>query len=154
MSMTDSMDENLAKSLSACDKAKDSDLIFFPEIQLSPFFPQYEKRDASKYLVTMDSPYVKAFINKAKEINSCIVPNMYMEIGDKCYDCCVVTTGTDMVQEVAKMLSHSRFLRLCEILFIYRIFSLRRFTFLHFCGAWVYRQSEPSFLRKTAFSTG
>lgn len=64
------MDENLAKSLSACDKAKDSDLIFFPEIQLSPFFPQYEKRNASKYLVTMDSPYVKAFIDKAKEINS------------------------------------------------------------------------------------
>lgn len=55
MSMTESMDENLAKSLCACDKAKDSDLIFFPEIQLSPFFPQYEKRDASRYLVTLDS---------------------------------------------------------------------------------------------------
>ena len=103
MSMTDSMDENLAKSLCACDKAKDSDLIFFPEIQLSPFFPQYEKRDASKYLVTMDSPYVKAFIDKSKEINSCIVPNMYMKIDSKCYDCCVVTTGTDVVQEAAKM---------------------------------------------------
>lgn len=109
MSMTDSMDENLAKSLSACDKAMDSDLIFFPEIQLSPFFPQYEKRDASKYLVTMDSPYVKAFTDKAKEINSCIVPNMYMKIDSKCYDCCVVTIGTDVVQEAAKMLSHSRF---------------------------------------------
>lgn len=24
--------------------AKDSDLLFFSEIQLSPFFPQYEKR--------------------------------------------------------------------------------------------------------------
>ena len=24
-----------------------------------------------------------------------------------------------------------------------RFFSLSRFTFLHFCGAWVYRQSEP-----------
>lgn len=97
------MDENLAKSLSACDKAKDSDLIFFPEIQLSPFFPQYEKRDASKYLVTMDSPYVKAFIDKAKEINSCIVPNMYIDIGDKCYDCSFATVGATTMKSVAKM---------------------------------------------------
>ena len=108
MSMTDSMDENLAKSLSACDKAKDSDLIFFPEIQLSPFFPQYEKRDASKYLVTMDSPYVKAFIDKAKEINSCIVPNMYMKIDSKYYDCCVVTTGTDRYKKQQKWYTSHR----------------------------------------------
>lgn len=103
MSMTESMDENLAKSLCACDKAKDSDLIFFPEIQLSPFFPQYEKRDASKYLVTMDSPYVKAFIDKAKEINSCIVPNMYMKIGDQCYDCSFATASATTMKSVAKM---------------------------------------------------
>lgn len=103
MSMTESMDENLAKSLCACDKTKDSDLIFFPEIQLSPFFPQYEKRDASRYLVTMDSPYVTAFIYKAKEINSCIVPNVYMKIDNKCYDCCFVTIGTQVVHKIAKM---------------------------------------------------
>lgn len=103
MSMTESMDDNLEKSLCACDKAKDSDFIFFPEIQLSPFFPQYEKRDASRYLVTMDSPYVTAFIDKAKEINSCIVPNVYMKIDNKCYDCCFVTIGTQVVHKIAKM---------------------------------------------------
>lgn len=103
MSMTESMDENLAKSLCACDKAKDSDLIFFPEIQLSPFFPQYEKGDASRYLVTMDSPYVTAFINKAEEINSFIVPNVYMKIDNKCYDCSFATNGAKMVRIVAKM---------------------------------------------------
>ena len=41
MSMTDKIEENLNKSLNFCDKAKDCDLLFFPEIQLSPFFPQY-----------------------------------------------------------------------------------------------------------------
>lgn len=103
MSMTESMDENLAKSLCACDKAKDSDLIFFPEIQLSPFFPQYEKRDASRYLVEMNSPYVTAFIDKAKEINSCIVPNVYMKIDGKCYDCCFVADVVQVHNNVAKM---------------------------------------------------
>ena len=47
------------------------------------------------------------------------------------------------VDTVSKNAFTQPFLRLCEILFIYLIFSLRRFTFLHFCGAWVYRQSEP-----------
>ena len=39
MRMTDSVEENLQKSLVFCDEAADSDLLFFPEIQLSPFFP-------------------------------------------------------------------------------------------------------------------
>ena len=33
------------KSLLFCDQADGTDLLFFPEIQLSPFFPQYEKRN-------------------------------------------------------------------------------------------------------------
>lgn len=41
MSMSGSMDENLKKSLAFCDAAAGSDLLFFPEVQLTPFFPQY-----------------------------------------------------------------------------------------------------------------
>lgn len=44
MKMTDSIDANLDKTLRYCDQAKESDLLFFPEIQLSPFFPQYLSR--------------------------------------------------------------------------------------------------------------
>ncbi len=39
------------KSLKFCDLAEDCDLLFFPEIQLSPFFPQYEKQDAEMYVM-------------------------------------------------------------------------------------------------------
>ncbi len=46
MHMTEKISENLARSLRFCDEAADSDLLFFPEIQLTPFFPQYEKRSA------------------------------------------------------------------------------------------------------------
>ena len=45
MSMTGSMDENLKKSLAFCDAAAGSDLLFFPEVQLTPFFPQYAGRN-------------------------------------------------------------------------------------------------------------
>ena len=56
MRMTDSMEENLRTSLEMCALARGSDLLFFPEIQLTPFFPQYEKRDVSKYALTPDFP--------------------------------------------------------------------------------------------------
>lgn len=38
MRMTDSMDENLRTSLEMCALARGSNLLFFPEIQLTPFF--------------------------------------------------------------------------------------------------------------------
>lgn len=31
----------------------------FPEIQLTPFFPQYENKDVSDYVMTFNHPYVK-----------------------------------------------------------------------------------------------
>lgn len=39
MSMTNDLAANLEKSLKYCDLAKVCDLVFFPEIQLTPFFP-------------------------------------------------------------------------------------------------------------------
>ena len=46
---------NLKKSLEYCDKARDSYLLFFPEIQLSPFFPQYEKQNVDRYCLKIES---------------------------------------------------------------------------------------------------
>lgn len=43
ISMTENMQENLEKSLLFCDFAKGNDLLFFPEIQLSPFFRSMRK---------------------------------------------------------------------------------------------------------------
>ena len=52
MRMTSNLQENFEKSMKFCDMAKDSDLLFFPEIQLTPFFPQYEKRNVDVYCLT------------------------------------------------------------------------------------------------------
>lgn len=38
MSMGKEISENLDKSLKYCDMAENCDLVFFPEIQLTPFF--------------------------------------------------------------------------------------------------------------------
>lgn len=42
-----------------------ADMILFPEVQLTEFFPQFEKQDVRKYRLQIDSPQVKAFIPKA-----------------------------------------------------------------------------------------
>ena len=60
MRMTGSMDENLKTSLEMCDSAHGCDLLFFPEVQLTPFFPQYEKRDVSGYILKPDSEQKRA----------------------------------------------------------------------------------------------
>ena len=77
MSMTDKIEENLNKSLNFCDKAKDCDLLFFPEIQLSPFFPQYQNKNVEKYCLYESSDEVQKLKEKARNtIFTC--PQMFI----------------------------------------------------------------------------
>ena len=103
MSMTGSMDENLKKSLAFCDAAAGSDLLFFPEVQLTPFFPQYAGRNADAYVVPADSPTVQAFADKARAHGLYLSPNMYLEQGGKRYDASLWLTPEGTCAGVAKM---------------------------------------------------
>lgn len=42
-------------------------MLFFPEIQLSPFFPQYEKSDVTEYVMNTNSSEIIKLAEKAKE---------------------------------------------------------------------------------------
>lgn len=86
MSMTDDINKNLEKSLSFCDKAKDCNLLFFPEIQLTPFFPQYPNRDVAHYCLNEASLQVERFKEKAREHGLFLSPNIYMEYNGSRYD--------------------------------------------------------------------
>lgn len=79
MAMSKNIDSNLQKSLDFCDKAKDCDLLFFPEIQLSPFFPQYEKSDVTEYAMNANSFEIINLAEKAKENSFYLSPNIYLE---------------------------------------------------------------------------
>ena len=59
--ISDNMEEDYQKALNCIKEAavNGAELICFPEIQLSPFFPQYEKIDASRFLLPLSHPYVK-----------------------------------------------------------------------------------------------
>ena len=86
MRMTDSMEENLRTSLEMCTAARGCDLLFFPEIQLTPFFPQYEKRSADRYVLTPGSAEIRALRTAARENGYYMSPNVYLELGGKRYD--------------------------------------------------------------------
>lgn len=45
MAISEDLRENERKTLTCCDEAAESDLLFFPEVQYAPFFPQYEHYD-------------------------------------------------------------------------------------------------------------
>ena len=103
MSMTENMEENLEKSIKYCNKAKDCDLLFFPEIQLSPFFPQYRNRHVDKYCLNEQSTYIKKFVDKAREYNYYISPNVYMEEKGSRYDTSLWINKEGKLVDKAKM---------------------------------------------------
>lgn len=103
ISMCDDLQKNLEKSLEYCDMAKDSDLLFFPEIQLSPFFPQYEKKNVDKYCLNLNADEVKCLAKKAEEHKYYFSPNVYLEQGGNRFDASLWITPDGQVKDVAKM---------------------------------------------------
>ena len=88
MKMDTGMDANFDKTLRLMREASQqgADLIFFPEIQLSPFFPQYEKQDVAAYAMGMESPYVQGVCEACRELNIYASPNFYIRENGRSYD--------------------------------------------------------------------
>ncbi|MBR4979630.1 MAG: carbon-nitrogen hydrolase family protein [Clostridia bacterium] len=88
MKMEQDIEINYRKTLKAIKEAamQKADLILFPEIQFSPFFPQYENFDARNYLLTPDSPYVLGVCECCRENGIFASPNFYIEENGRRYD--------------------------------------------------------------------
>ena len=88
MKMDTDIEKNFQKSLQLIREAaeKKADLICFPEIQLSPFFPQFPDCDVSEYVMTEDSSYVKGIRNACRENHIFASPNFYIEEKGHRYD--------------------------------------------------------------------
>ncbi len=83
-----SIEKNLEKSLFYIRLASEqgADLIVFPEVQLTEFFPQYPKQDVKHYGVTLEGDIVKAFQNACRENEIMASPNLYLSQDGKYYD--------------------------------------------------------------------
>lgn len=105
MKMSTNMDENYEKSIAFLKQAAEcgADLICYPEVQLSPFFAQYEGRDATPYEVTLDSKYVEGFKEACREHHIIATPNFYVSEGGRTYDTNLMIDENGELLGISKM---------------------------------------------------
>jgi len=114
MSMTDNMDENLKKSLHFCREASGSDLLIFPEIQLTPFFPQYPGKNVDRYVTNVEDRNVTALCEQAKHSRMFLSPNMFIEEDGKRSDCSLWITPDGQIEGSASMVHIYQGEKFCE----------------------------------------
>ena len=78
-------------------------LITFPEVQFYPFFPQYPKKDVSRYAFSIEDEKVTRMQEKCRELNMVAVPNFYLEEDGNHYDASVVIDADGRLRGVSKM---------------------------------------------------
>ena len=100
-----SIQNNLEKSLNAIKTAAahGADLILFPEVQLTEFFPQYPGKDVEAYRMTLKSDIVTAFCNACKKYNIMAVPNIYLMEKDRAYDASILIDQNGAILGIQKM---------------------------------------------------
>jgi len=105
MKMSDSVSDNFLKSLDAIEEAakQGADLILFPELQLCPFFPQYEKLDASEYAMPIDHPYIRHLQEVCRTKHIMSAPNFYLLENGNTYDATVLIDRDGTILGTQKM---------------------------------------------------
>lgn len=105
MANSRSVAENLDKSIKAIETAAQNgaDLILFPEVQLTEFFPQYEGKNVDSYRVEPDSEIVKSFCEAAAKNHIMAVPNIYLWENEKAYDASILIGNDGNIKGVQKM---------------------------------------------------
>ena len=105
MRMGTSVEENLEKTLRLIEQAGKggADLIFFPEVQLSPFFPQYEKADAERWAMTADGTEITAIRDACRKFRIHASPNVFLKQGEKRYDASLMIDPDSEILGISKM---------------------------------------------------
>lgn len=96
---------NLATALRWMGAAsrQNAELIFFPELCLSPFFPQISGGDASNYLMTVGGEEVLQFQRACKDFGLIASPNIYLQESGKPFDASLMIDEKGVLLGVSKM---------------------------------------------------
>lgn len=110
------MQVNLAKTLRFMDAAADggAELICFPELQLSPFFPQYPNRNMDHYLVDLDSEALQAIQRKSADKGLVTITNVYLRLGENKFDASPVYGADGQQLAIPKMVHIAQQPLFCE----------------------------------------
>jgi predicted amidohydrolase len=100
-----SLEKNLAKSIAAIQTSAEqgADLILFPEVHLTDFFPQYPGQNVASYGIEMDSDIVAAFQEACRQNHIGAVPNIYLKENGKLFDASIFIDQTGEIIGIQKM---------------------------------------------------
>jgi N-carbamoylputrescine amidase len=111
-SATDDVEINLtrAETLIAQAGAHGAQLVVFPEIHLTAFFPKHKGRDASAWAMRENGPEIARLAAAAKDANIVVVSNLYIEssIGKR-HDASPVIDADGTVLGLSRMNEISQF---------------------------------------------
>ncbi|MGP7818232.1 carbon-nitrogen hydrolase family protein [Niallia sp. 01092] len=105
MKMNESIESNFNKSLQLIEEAakNGAQLICFPELQLSPFFPQYRGVDTSGFLLSIEDEKIKKMQETCRKFNIMAVPNIYLKENNKKFDTSLMIDHTGHILGSSKM---------------------------------------------------
>jgi predicted amidohydrolase len=100
-----SIEKNLAKCIAAIQKSAEqgADLILFPEVHLTEFFPQYPGQNVGSYGIEIDSDIVAEFKGACARNHIAAVPNIYLKENGKFFDASIFIDKTGKVLGIQKM---------------------------------------------------
>jgi predicted amidohydrolase len=99
------MAPNLRKALALMHTASSqgAQLIIFPELCLSPFFPQFPGLNASKFALALDHDHIRRFQSACRQLNLYASPNVYLQEAGRRFDASLLITAEGEIQGVSKM---------------------------------------------------
>lgn len=99
------LERNIATAVNAIEESAKAgaDIVLFPEIHLSPFFPYHRRADAAQYLLTMDHEGVARLQAACRSAGIFALPNFYLKQGEHCYDASVLIDRNGRVVGTSKM---------------------------------------------------
>ena len=105
LELSSNINDNFVHALKSIEEAasKDARLICFPEVQLSPFFPQYPSKDASMYVLEIDDEKIKKLQEYSKKFKIAVVPNIYLKEEKNYYDASLVINSEGNILGISKM---------------------------------------------------
>lgn len=105
MSDSGSVESNIEKSLNAMKEAAShgADLVLFPEVQLTEFFPQYPGQDVRKYQIPLDSDIIRRFCDTCGKNQIMAVPNIYLLENERPYDASILINKNGKILGIQKM---------------------------------------------------
>jgi predicted amidohydrolase len=99
------MNPNFSKALYFMASAgRDAaELIIFPELCMSPFFPQYARQDVSRYAITVEDERIQQFQATCQRLKLAASPNVYLREGIRLFDASLMIGADGDVLGVSKM---------------------------------------------------